>query len=197
MKKIIVTLVIAIVAMTGLTQSANAELRFGLKAGVAVNSFHFDSSTFSSNNRAGFTGGAMMEFTLPATGLGFDLAAMYVRRNNEWLDNNNISHDNRSYIELPLNLKWRINIPVVNNIIRPYLFTGPAFSFLTSKKSVSNAFRNRSFDASWNFGFGVELVKHVQVGASYGIGMTKAFNTGGSGINGRNNYWTITAAYLF
>lgn len=201
MKKLFISFLVVTAAVIGSAFPAQAQLRFGLKAGVAVNSLHFSSSTFDAENRAGFTGGAMLEFTLPATGLGLDLSAMYVRRNSQWLDENGLTRDNRDYIDIPLNLKWKISIPVINNIIRPYLTTGPDFAILTSRRSVEDAYRNRKFDTSWNFGFGAELFRHLQVGASYGIGITKALKTigatGTSGINGHNRYWTITAAWLF
>ncbi|MCM1292936.1 MAG: PorT family protein [Bacteroides sp.] len=201
MTKRFISICVAVVAVIALAVPSQAQLRFGVKAGVTVNSLHFSCETFDSENRAGFTGGVMLEFTAPVSGLGVDLSAMYVRRNSRWLQENNLTRDDRDYIEIPLNLKWRMNIPLVNNICRPYLLTGPSFAFLTSRRSMENAYRNRSFDTSWNFGFGVELVKHLQVGATYGIGLTKALKTigatGTSHINGRNRYWTITAAYMF
>lgn len=200
MKKLTLILVVALTSLAS-ALPASAQFRFGLKAGVAINSLHFSSDDFSADNRAGFTGGAMIEFTVPVIGVGVDLSAMYVRRNSQWLEDNNITKDNRDYIDIPLNLKWKINIPVINNVARPYLFTGPTFSFLTSKRSAEEAWRNRKFDTSWNFGFGLELVKHLQVGASYSVGMTKALKTTGTtstaDIDGHNRYWTVTAAYLF
>lgn len=201
MRKTIITFAVAVVALLGSALPAQAQFRFGLKAGVAVNSLHFNTSTFDSENRAGFTGGAMLEFTAPVSGLGVDLSLMYVRRNARWMEDNEIASDNRDYIDIPLNLKWRMNIPLINNIVRPFLSTGPSFSFLTSGRSVGSVYRNRKFDTAWNFGFGVELLRHVQVGASYGVGLTKALKTVGAtstaNIKGRNRYWTITAAYLF
>lgn len=201
MKKTVISFFVAIVAVVVTALPSQAQFRFGIKAGVNVSSLHFSTETFDADNSAGFTGGAMIEFTAPASGLGVDLSAMYVRRNSQWLDQQGLTKDDRDYIEIPLNFKWRISIPLINNIIRPYLTTGPSFAFLTSRRSVENAFSNKSFDTSWNFGFGVELVKHLQVGASYGIGLTNALKavdaTGTSNINGRNRYWTITAAYLF
>lgn len=200
MKKITAILVVAI-ASIAMSVSANAQFRFGLKAGVAVNSLHFSTETFDASNRAGFTGGAMIEFTAPVIGLGFDLSAMYVRRNTEWLEENNLTRDNRDYIDIPLNLKWKMNIPVINRIARPFLLTGPTFSFLTSKRSAEDAWKNRKFDTAWNFGFGLEMFTKVQVAASYSVGMTKALKavgaTGTSSIDGHNRYWTVTAAYLF
>lgn len=201
MKKSIIKFAVAIVAMIAIAVPAQAQLRFGLKLGTTVNSLHFNSSTFDAENRAGFTGGAMLEFTAPVSGIGVDLSLMYVRRNSRWLEDNELTKNDRDYIDIPLNLKWRMNIPVINNIARPFLSTGPAFSILTSGRSIGDTYRNRKFDTSWNFGFGVELFKHVQVAASYGIGLTKALKAVGltenAGVNGRNRYWTITAAYLF
>lgn len=201
MKKRFIAMMLAVMTVSITAITCEAQLRFGVRAGVAVNSLHFNSSTFDAGNRAGFTGGVMGEFTAPVSGVGVDLALMYVRRNSEWLDENNLTKDNRDYIDIPLNFKWRINVPVINSIVRPFLSTGPSFSILTSGRAVRDAYRNRKFDTAWNFGFGVELFSHVQVGASYGLGLTKALKTvgatGTSNINGRNRYWTVTAAYLF
>lgn len=201
MKKNLFAFLVAAVAIFASALPAEAQFKFGLKAGVAVNGIHFDEDMFKSDNCAGFTGGAMIEFTVPVLGLGLDASVMYVRRNSEWLENNQITTDNRSYIDIPVNLKWKINIPLINAIARPYLTTGPSFSFLTSKKALEDAYKNSSFDTAWNFGLGVELFKKVQVGANYGIGLTKALKavdvTGTGAVEGRNKYWTITAAYLF
>lgn len=201
MKKSIITFVVALVAVVSTAIPAQAQFRFGLKAGMNVSSLHFSSDIFDSQNRAGFTGGVMAEFTVPVLGIGLDLSAMYVRRNTEWLTKEGLTTNDRDYIDIPLNLKWKINIPLINNICRPYLVTGPDFAILTSSRGVSSAYKNRKFDTSWNFGFGVELFKHLQVGASYGIGLTKALEavgvTGTAEINGHNRYWTVTAAYLF
>lgn len=200
MKKVFITLAISVIAMVSAV-SAEAQFRFGPKVGVAVNSLHFNESTFDASNRAGFTGGAMVEFTAPAIGVGFDLSLMYVRRNTRWLEENELTSDNRDYIDIPLNFKWKFNIPLINKIVRPFALTGPTFSILTSGRNIGDTWRNRKFDTSWNFGAGVELFSHVQVAASYSVGMTKALKTigvtGTSDINGHNRYWTVTAAYLF
>lgn len=200
MKKLFITLAIVAIAMVSAV-SAEAQFRFGLKAGVAVNSLHFNESTFDASNRAGFTGGAMVEFTAPVIGVGFDLSLMYVRRNTRWLEENEITSDNRDYIDIPLNFKWKFNIPLINKVVRPFALTGPTFSILTSGRNIGDTWRNRKFDTSWNFGAGVELLSHLQVAASYSVGMTKALKTigvtGTSDINGHNRYWTVTAAYLF
>lgn len=200
MKKLACFIIATVVAFAVAVPAA-AQVKFGLKAGVAINSVKFDESVFNFDNRAGFTGGVMLEFTVPVLGVGFDASAMYVHRTakSDVIQLHNLSPD---YIDIPLNVKWKINVPAVNKIIRPYLTTGPSFAFLVSKKNVENFIKYKSCDIAWNFGFGVELFSHLQVGASYGIGLTKTLETikivdDMPTIDGKNKYWTVTAAYLF
>lgn len=191
---------------------AAAQLRFGVRVGTEVNSMHFDSDVFNNDNRAGFTGGVMTEFNIPVINLGFDLSVMYVHRvSNSTYSGANadnqavVASDNfrsRDYIEIPLNLKYKFGLPLVGKIVTPYLFTGPSFSILASKKAITEAYENKTLDVAWNFGVGVQLIDHLQIGASYGLGMNKTVKAvtdavNASGIDGKNNYWTITAAWLF
>lgn len=209
MKKI-VGLAIAMVICMAVVENVSAELKFGLKAGVAVNSIKFDSAseTFSSDNRAGFTGGAMVEFTVPVIGIGFDASVMYMHRSNTLPEDiSNISEDfdtSRDYIDIPLNVKYKINVPVISSFLKPFLTTGPSFAFRVSKNDFKEFVNQQKCDISWNFGLGVEVLSHVQIAASYGLGLNNTLdklklrdNTNTSGIEGKNRYWTITAAYLF
>lgn len=202
-------LVAAVVMIAALTVPAAAQISFGPKVGVAVNDLKFSEDVISSDNRAGFTGGLMLEVMLPIANLGVDASVMYVHRSVDVLAADDgtyqkvISDKSRDYIEVPINLKWKIGMPIVGNIVTPYLFTGPSFSFLTSKKAIAEAYKNKSFDMAWNFGFGVQVLGKIQVGASYGLGLTKAVQAtiddeiNPVNIEGKNRYWTITAAYLF
>lgn len=186
---------------------AMAQFRFGVRAGLNVNSLHFNKEIFDENNRAGFTGGVMAEFTVPIIGVGADLGVMYVRRNLQFMQTladktTEVQNLNSDYIEIPLNIKYKIGIPAISSILKPYIFTGPSFAFLTSKKHIENFVHDKTCDIAWNFGLGLEFFNHLQVGASYGLGMTKAFqavNLAGdaAGIEGKNRYWTVTAAWLF
>ena len=186
---------------------AMAQFRFGVRAGLNVNSLHFNKEIFDENNRAGFTGGVMAEFTVPIIGVGADLGVMYVRRNSQFMQTladktTEVQNLNSDYIEIPLNIKYKIGIPAISSILKPYIFTGPSFAFLTSKQHIENFVHDKTCDIAWNFGLGLEFFNHLQVGASYGLGMTKAFqavNLAGdaAGIEGKNRYWTVTAAWLF
>ena len=208
MIKSIKSVVVAIVMVAAMAVPASAQIKFGPKVGIAVNDMKFSEDVISVDNRDGFTGGLMLEVMLPIANIGVDASVMYVSRKVDVLSEENgktkvESEMGRDYIEVPINLKWKIGLPFVGNVVSPYIFTGPSFAFLTSKKAITNAVKNKEFDMSWNIGLGVQVLNKVQVGASYGLGLTKAIQgqvvEGSEPVNieGKNRYWTITAAYLF
>lgn len=200
MKSIKIAVIAAIVAFCSV-MPASAQFKIGPRLGMNVNSLHFDKSTFDSDNRAGFTGGLMAEFTVPLIGVGLDASVMYVRRDAKWAEANNVSTSHRDYIAIPVNLKYKLNIPAINHLVRPFVTTGPEFSFLTSRKRITEAVYNKKSDFAWNFGIGVEFISHLQIAASYGLGINKAVELTGLGtsadIDAKNRYWTLTAAWLF
>ncbi len=179
---------------------AMAQFKIGPRLGVDVNSLHFNKDVFQEDNRAGFTGGLQAEFMIPGLGFGFDASVMYVRRSATFTDDQR-TEVNADYIEIPVNLKYKLGLPLLGNILKPYVFTGPSFSFLTSRRFFSD-FVNKKSDTAWNFGFGIELINHLQLSASYAVGMSKALDVfhlsnENANINGKNRYWTVTAAWLF
>lgn len=197
---------IALVAMVALLGcgAANAQIRFGIKAGTNVEKMHVEKGALKLDNKCGFTGGVMVEGMIPGVGLGLDISAMYTYLNvdNESLEGGDFS---KNFIEIPVNLKYKLSIPVVASIIKPYVFTGPSFAFKLDKNTI-DAFKEKKCQVVWNLGLGVELIKHLQIGASYG------WNINGAGsyllqqtgvqvtetkVKATNDYWTITAAWLF
>ena len=110
-KRIFIVSLIAISAST----AAMAQFAWGPKVGVALNTIHFNkeiiNDVVNSENQAGFTGGIMMEFTAPVINLGFDASLMYVHRPS--VKSGNGETASRDYIELPINLKYKIGLPVV------------------------------------------------------------------------------------
>lgn len=210
MKAIKILLVVMAVLCGSSAAQAGGLFKFGPKVGVTVNDLHFNSDMFNSENRAGWTAGAMMEFRVPVIGIGADLSAMYVRRNSRFLTENNLNKNDRDYFEIPLNLRYNFSLPVIGNYVAPYILVGPSVSFLTSKRKFGvdmaddfvATYKNKSVDWALNFGIGIQIVSHLDISARYGLGLTKAVNAVshtnyGAGIEGKNRYWTISAAYLF
>lgn len=211
MKKFLVALLIAVMGVG----AANAELRFGIKAGLNLNSLHLSKDinqlkeNFSSDNGTGWTAGVMAEYMAPAIGLGVDLSLMYTRMNadinvvNETTNTYVGTIKNSNFLQIPINLKYRFSIPVVGKIIAPYVFTGPDFAFKLGKQTLSNL-KTRTCQVGWNLGLGLQLFKHLQISAGYSFGINNVveklagnYVTPLDDVKAKNSYWTITAAYLF
>jgi hypothetical protein len=199
-KKLALILLAAIIS----TISAAAQFRIGPRIGVDVNSLKFNTEVANKENLAGFVGGLQAEFMIPALNFGLDASVMYVRRSSTFIENQlstNKIDVAKDYIEVPINIKYKFGLPIISNAVSPYVFTGPSFSFLTSGTAISEALRSSKTDVAWNVGAGLELFSHLQIGASYGFGMTKALklvNINSTGqIDAKNSYWTVTAAWLF
>ncbi len=196
--KFFTKLLTAVVIIMATAMPAHAQFKWGIKAGAAVNSLKLNKDVLNSDNRAGFTGGLMADFTVPVIGLGFDASVLYAARSVDLSnDNGTKTTKTRSYIDIPINLKYKIGLPLVGKVVTPFLTTGPDFSFLLSSKNIDNALHSREFDFAWNIGAGIEVLSHVQVAASYGFGITKSASGDDSIYSGKNRCWTITAAYLF
>ena len=185
---------------------ASAQFRVGVRAGMNINKLHLQDvgKNVESDNRCGFTAGAMAEFTIPVVGISFDVSLMYTRMNSKmYYDGSTtdvpaMKSSSKDFFQIPVNFKYKIGLPIVGKIITPYIYTGPDFAF---RLGHSDAFKH--FQAAWDLGIGVELVRHLQIGAGYSWGINNIAKkvTGWENIDGdfktKNNYWTITAAYLF
>ncbi|MDE6277048.1 MAG: PorT family protein [Muribaculaceae bacterium] len=197
--------IIAALALVACVASASAQFRVGPRVGVALNTLRFDKSAFNSDNRAGVTAGLQAEFTIPVINLAFDASVMYTRRSAEApvstvLPDGSI-YRSRDFVNIPVNIKFKFGIPVVGKIITPYIFTGPDFAFLTSWHAVADDWTEKKVDIAWNIGVGLQLIEHLHISASHGFGMSKYIDIlkpiDGKYMSGRNNYWTVTAAWLF
>ena len=189
MKKIVGLVMVALLALMALP--ANAQLKFGIKGGVNISSVHFNSDVLKADNVTGFQVGPMIETTLPLVGVGID-AAGGVKTSMK-----------TDYIDVPVNLKWKFGLPIV----KAYLAAGPYIGFRVGGDkfgdipgSVADQVKAKNFSAGLNFGAGVELISHLQVGFNYGLGLTDNYSIEKVNLSdgaGKNRGWSITAAILF
>lgn len=199
------TILIALIAFLCIGQGS-AKLRFGVKAGLNLDNIKFSNvaDNFNTDNKCGFTAGGMMEYIAPAIGIGFDLSLMYTHMNADVQNDANTGVVNKNYLEIPLNLKYKIGIPLVSKIIQPMVFTGPTMA-LKLDKSTFKDIRTKTVQMGWNLGLGFELFKHLQISGGYTFGINNVAkyvkpienNMNLSDIKVKNNYWTVTAAILF
>lgn len=206
MKKLSVLLVAAVASVMMALPSQAIGLKVGPRVGMNVNSLHFNTDVFNKENRVGFTGGLELNLSLPL-GFGVDASVMYARRavdgkltlSDKIQDLNEKKLD---YISVPINIEWDLSLPMVGSIITPYIYTGPDFAFRVSKKGITEALNDHKVDVAWDFGLGLQFIKHLRISATYGLGLTKYANWTGltqskENTTARTNCWTVTAAWLF
>lgn len=199
-------------ALLLLAAPAQAQVKFGLKAGLNVSKVKLDKEVFDSKNRTGFFVGPMVEFSIPLVGLNLDAALLYDNKvvgvKGEAGDDIEIDKDETlQYLDIPINLKYVIGLGSMASV---YVATGPQFSYnIGDKKLFDNSYSLKSSQFSWNFGAGVKLVQHLQVGYNFNLGMgntadvksgTVAGEVGnlfmGKKLKGTNTH-QLSVAYLF
>lgn len=201
-------LIIVALAAVLVCGSADAKLRFGVKVGTNVNKIHFDKETvkqnFDADNQCGFTAGVTTEYIAPALGIGFDLSLMYAYMKNEIKSKDAEGVIGKNFIEIPLNLKYSLSLPALNNLLKPMVYTGPVMS-LKLDKSTFEDIKSRTVQLGWNVGVGLELFKHLQISGGYTFGINNVVKYIPTikdqvelvDLKAKNNYWTVTAAYMF
>ena len=197
MKKKIIAFLCAM-AFLAVAIPAQAQLRFGVKGGLNITSVHFDSDLLKSDNVTGFHIGPMIEATMPLLGFGFDAALLYSQKGMESSSSGVKTTMKTSYIDVPVNLKWKFGLPIV----KAYLAAGPYASFRVGGDKIwnvlSDQLETKSFGAGLNFGAGVEVFNHLQVGFNYELGLTDNFSAEKLDLSSnKNRSWTISAAILF
>lgn len=203
MKKKVMTLMLAVLAFVALP--VNAQIKFGIKGGLNISSVHFNSDLVKADNVTGFQVGPMIEAALPLLGTGIDAAILYSQKGLETKSPGGIKTSMKTdYIDIPVNLKWKFGLPIV----KAYLAAGPYVGFRVGGNkfweipgAVADQVKAKNFSMGLNFGAGVELIKHLQVGFNYGLGLTDNFSVGNdndfSEGAGKNRGWSVTAAILF
>ena len=195
--------------------SAQAQVKFGIKAGVNLSSVSLkygdDAQTALKNlnrdNLAGFQVGPMVEgmFAL----VGFDLAVLYSQENMNLPKFSPTQRDvidtweecKMNNLKVPLNLK--VKIMLLPKLLKVYGTMGPYINLKLSSDLIEQ-WEDKSFGAGMNFGFGAEVLSHLQVGVNYQLGLTEDYSSvkvldivDFHGVKAKSRIWSVTAAYLF
>jgi len=196
MKKII----IAIVAAITFALPSNAQINFGIKAGLNISKVSFKKDIVGSDNRCGFFVGPQMDITIPLAGLGADIAVLYDNKKINLNEGGVSKSETLNYIDLPINLKYTLGFSKLASV---YFATGPQFAWCLGDKGIfENSYSLKSSQFSWNVGAGFTLFKKVRLGYTYNIpcGDTAELSVA-SGVtdaaNFKNHNHQIHATYLF
>jgi hypothetical protein len=193
--------VIALAAAFLFAAPAQAQFKFGVKAGLNVSKASLDKGVLSADNRTGFFVGPMAEFTLPIIGLGVDAALLYDNKSVKVGAEGESASSTLHYIDIPINVKYTIGLGSLASV---YGATGPQFSYNIGGKSIlDGSYALNDSDFSWNIGAGVKLLGHLQVGYNYNIALGKTAEVKDAnaidfvGKSFKNNTHQISVAYMF
>lgn len=194
MKKLLSTLMV--IACLALAIPAQAQIKFGVKAGLNVSKLHLSKETLSSDNRAGFFVGPTAEFTLPLLGLGIDGSVLY----NQFGVDSEEGTSTKKSIEIPINLRWTVGF---SSLVGAYVAVGPQFGFNVGDRWFNNVCEFKKNTTSFNVGAGLKLLGHLQVGANYNFALKDNGKIHGDDIEDlgtigfKQNTWQVSVAYLF
>lgn len=190
MKKLLSTLMV--IACLALAIPAQAQIKFGVKAGLNVSKLHLSKETLSSDNRAGFFVGPTAEFTLPLLGLGIDGSVLY----NQFGVDLEEGTSTKKSIEIPINLRWTVGF---SSLVGAYVAVGPQFGFNVGDRLFDNVCEFKKNTTSFNVGAGLKLLGHLQVGANYNFALKDngKIHSGDIEDGFKQNTWQVSVAYLF
>lgn len=219
----------------GITAGVNMANEVSVFSNSALSNFEKQASL------NGATGGLMLEGIVPVIGLGAEVSALYSKKGSNFkydlanpTEGYNISIEgtrNIHCIDIPLNLKYKIGIPKVAKV---FAVAGWYWSFaLLGNVEVKKAQDNNTqasipdlikeekmdfsksydkMDSGLDFGFGVEILEKVQIGAYYYISLKNTateqavgdmlnenykFNPGDFDLSASSRLFSVRATYLF
>lgn len=186
--------------------NASAQVKLGVKAGIDASEMSFSGDVFKKSNRMGYFIGPVLKF--PLLGLGFDISALYSKRNAEV--NGTINGQEGKYkvsdkqIVIPVHVRYGLTF----NGGGIFAFAGPQFGFTLDndedKDLIDNvaSWRSRDSDLSVDIGGGVTIGK-VEVTINYNVPLGKAgevrVKDAADEVFSKGTYktWKISAAYFF
>lgn len=207
MKRIYSIITVAIVAlMAGVNAQAQGGFRWGVMGGANFSKFSTNTKALKSDLFTSFHIGPMAEYELPIFPVAIEAGLLYTQKGSE-LSFEGIKESfnlKSNIIELPINLKGYVfSIPAA----RFFVVAGPSFTYALSSNvgdidmdKLKNMKANK-FGVNLNAGIGVEVLKHLQIAATYNAAMTEGYKLNDQSIsdflNTKEKGFSVTARVLF
>ena len=197
MKKFFTLVLVA--TLSAMPSMMQAQVKFGVKAGLNVTQMSLSQDVVSKSNQEGFFVGPTVKVTLPLVGLGVDASALYDQRDAKFSGEFGDEKVSQRSINVPINLRYGIGLGSLASV---YLAAGPQFGFNIGQKNYfgEDGFKFKDSNFSVNVGAGVSVISHLEVGFTYNIAVGKTGELSwmdGAKINARANSWQVSAAYYF
>ncbi len=200
--------IIAVVAAFVMAVPAQAQVQFGVKAGLNVNKVSLNDvgTTLDGENRTGFFAGITADFTLPMVGFGADVSVLYDNKVAGTSVGDEEVNKTLHYIDIPINVKYTIGFSSLASV---YVATGPQFAFNVGDRSwalseLNSDWELKKSEFSWNVGAGITVRSHIRLGYNYNIAVGKTAELKVSALGQdivkgklKNNSHQISLTYLF
>ena len=172
--------------------SIQAGVRIGLKAGVNLAKASLNENKFKTDNFTGFQAGPILD--IGGGLIGVDAAVLYSQYGMK-IDKASIK---TSALDIPVNLKMKFSLV---DIFGVYFSAGPYVSFRLNDNIKAQCV-GKDFGVGLNFGAGVELFKHLQVGANYQLALNDSYTDFSwsedfKDLSAKMRIWSITATFFF
>ncbi len=169
MKKLIL-----IAATLLLTLAGAAQGKWGIQGGATFSTLKFDKGSSVADKletKSGFTLGLTYDFDLLGS-LGINTGLHYVGRNVEHGGPDHTAMFKYASLELPLNVKLTLPLPVVH----PFLMAGPYLDMGLSAKSGDEKIKFGDELKRFNYGIalgaGVDVLRTIRVIYQYDLGLS-------------------------
>ena len=204
-------IVLLVLLLTAMTLSLQAQgVKFGLKGGLNISKMSLNKDVIKSDNQTGFYVGPTVKISLPLS-FGLDIAALYDQRSADVETGTSAASGSsqttpatgtekitQKTLNIPVNLRYNIGLGGSAGI---YLAAGPQFGFPVGDKVYNTKvgeYRLKDANLSINFGAGVYLLKHLEIGFTYNLAAGKSGEfSGWNDVDTHNNAWQIGAAIYF
>lgn len=189
--------------------AANAQLRFGLRGEVGLNTPSFSEDVIKVENLNSFKLGPTAEFTFPIVNLGIEESLLY---SNDRMNVESVSEEgaqsvvqkvSNHYLDIPVNVKYKFGLLLP---VKVFIAGGPYARFLVASddftwETIKGKVEAKNFEAGINLGAGAEVFSRLAVGVNYGIRMTDNYSVDEpkwtDAFNGKKGTWSLTAAVYF
>lgn len=198
-------------SMLLLTIVANGQLRFGPQGGTNISTAEVtDLMPGDVSSKVGINIGAIAEYRLPESGLGFQAGAIYSQKGFKTDFGGETFKVNPIYLEIPVYLKYTFDLESIKIFglggtygaygiggkISNYDETSDKFTLIDIKYGKAEDSHLTRMDFGINLGAGVEF-SNFAVTAQYGLGLSNVVSEPSGNESMKNRNFSISLAYLF
>lgn len=169
----------------------------GVKAGLEVPSISTEDVVGTANDAStGFHVGLLAMLNIPVIGLGVQPEVLYVNRGVTLSE----TTERVSYIDVPLNITWGIDVMLV----RPFIAVTPFISYclndvkatyMDAASALSTTATLDKLDYGIGVGAGIDILGTLQVMGRYNWGLNDL--GGGKAFSYKMSSFTLSLGYLF